>query len=314
MNKEVFETWLKHFKKHLKYPDLPAILILDGHGSHVKALEALKFTSANNISIICLPPHTTNWTKPQDKCFFKPLKTHFAHECRKFMRQNPGKGITRFSFGSLFTPTYNKTAVIHLAVESFRVTGIFPLNRNIFPDSVFSLTATTNRSLSDNVAVQLAEKPFADKVDTERPAVSTGGQDLLEIHSTDKDGPITDSRELTVAADHCDGSELCSYRPTSVQHGNDLPSVGELEDETTHEQTVSNVVPFSDSTYDKNCRPINTSECILPIPQKQFNEPANTAKRKSQATTSCVLTRKVHLASLANELHKQPKQNHPTRK
>lgn len=66
----------------------------------------------------------------------------------------------------------------------------------------------------------------------------------------------------------------CSHRPTSIQHGNDLPSVGELEDETTHEQTVSNVVPFSDSTHDKNCRPINTSECILPIPQKQFNEPA----------------------------------------
>jgi len=112
------------------------------------------------------------------------------------MRQNPGKGITRFSFGLLFTPAYNKTASIHLAVESFRVTGIFPLNRNIFPDGVFSPAATTNRSLSDNVAVQLAEEPFADKVNrpNERPAVSAGGQDLglHEIQSTDRDGPITD--------------------------------------------------------------------------------------------------------------------------
>jgi len=92
LNKELFQTWLKHFKKHLKYPDLPAILILDGHGSLAcqSIGGSIQFARENSISIIYLPPHTTHWT---DKCFFKPLKTQFAHECRKFMRANLGKGI-----------------------------------------------------------------------------------------------------------------------------------------------------------------------------------------------------------------------------
>ena len=42
-----------------------------------------------------------------------------------FMRENPRTGITRFSCVVLFTPAYNKTASVQLAVESFRVTRIY---------------------------------------------------------------------------------------------------------------------------------------------------------------------------------------------
>ena len=308
MHKELFETWLKHFKKHLKHPDLPAILILDGHGSHVKALDALKFASKNNISIICLPPHTTHWTQPQDKCFFKPLKMHFADECRKFMRKKPGQGITRLSFGSLFTPAYNKTASIHVAVESFRVTGIFPFNRHIFPESAFSPAATTSRSMSENV-VGRVDRNEENLPHGESPAISAVSLDQPEMQSSAVDGPTTDTRELTAAADQCDGNELRSHELTCVHHENNLPSTGELEDETCEHaglSTVSNVVSCDDSTNDKNCT--NTFECVLPIPQKQFDEHANTTKRKSRATTSRVLTSKAHLASLANELHQSAKE------
>jgi len=34
MNKELFQIWLHHFKKHLQDPTSPALLILEGHGSH----------------------------------------------------------------------------------------------------------------------------------------------------------------------------------------------------------------------------------------------------------------------------------------
>lgn len=138
MNMDLFQMWLQHFKKNLQEPNSPALLILDGHGSHVKAIDALKYAEKNNISIICLPPHTTHWTQPQDRSFFKPLKSNYAHECRKFMRDNTGKVITRYNFGKLFSAAYHKTASLGIAVDSFRATGIYPLNKDIFPDDVFA--------------------------------------------------------------------------------------------------------------------------------------------------------------------------------
>jgi DDE superfamily endonuclease len=146
INKDLFMTWLEHFEKHRKYRDMPTLLVLDGHSSHVKALTALKFASEHNISIVCLPPHTTHWTQPLDKGFFKPLKSHFGYECRKFMRKNPGRAITRFDFGALFTAAYHQSASHQLAVNSFSSTGIYPLNKEIFPETVFAPAATTNRS------------------------------------------------------------------------------------------------------------------------------------------------------------------------
>jgi len=144
MNKDLFLRWLQHFNSHRKSSTDPALLILDGHGSHVKAIDALKFADKHNITIICLPPHTTHRTQPLDVSFFKPLKSQYANSCRRFMRQNPGKVITRNKFPQLFSEAYVKTVTMDIAVNSFRCTGIFPFNDKIFPDSVFLPSATTD--------------------------------------------------------------------------------------------------------------------------------------------------------------------------
>jgi len=103
----------------------PVLLIPDGHGSHVKAIDALNFAEKHNITIICLPPHTTHRTQPLDVSFFKPLKSHYAQCCRRFMRLHPGKAIMRNNFPQLFTKAYTKTASMEIAVNSFRCTGIY---------------------------------------------------------------------------------------------------------------------------------------------------------------------------------------------
>jgi len=30
------------------------------------------------LSIVCVPPHTTHWTQPLDRCYFRPLKPNYA--------------------------------------------------------------------------------------------------------------------------------------------------------------------------------------------------------------------------------------------
>jgi len=56
----LFCKFLKHFQKHRPRADEWCLLVVDGHGSHVKSVESLKFAESNKILLLCLPPHTTH--------------------------------------------------------------------------------------------------------------------------------------------------------------------------------------------------------------------------------------------------------------
>ena len=51
----------------------PQVLILDGLNSH-NIVELLKGAMANQIEIVELPAHTSNWLQPCDHTVFKPFK------------------------------------------------------------------------------------------------------------------------------------------------------------------------------------------------------------------------------------------------
>ena len=55
---ELFTQWLRHFIECVKpSQESPALLILDGHASHTKSLEAINLARQHFITIICPPPH-----------------------------------------------------------------------------------------------------------------------------------------------------------------------------------------------------------------------------------------------------------------
>ena len=51
-------------------------LILDGHSSHCSDVAVLDYAHANDIVILCLPSHTTNYLQPLDRSFFNPLNIY----------------------------------------------------------------------------------------------------------------------------------------------------------------------------------------------------------------------------------------------
>ena len=55
-------------------PERPQLLILDGHESH-NFVELIDVAVQNNIHIIELPAHTSNWLQPRDRTVFGPFKT-----------------------------------------------------------------------------------------------------------------------------------------------------------------------------------------------------------------------------------------------
>ncbi len=129
MNQELFEDWLKcHFLRYAP-PVRPLLLLLDGHNSHYNP-SAVRVAIKEKVILFTLPPHTTHITQPLDRGCFGPLKTAWRSSCHEFMRNNPGKVITKFSFNAVFSNAYKKSMSMENIISSFRATGIYPLDRS----------------------------------------------------------------------------------------------------------------------------------------------------------------------------------------
>lgn len=80
-----------------------------------------------------MPSHTSHYLQPLDRSVFKSLKTHFYEQCRLWMKPNPGRRITRLSFGALLNRAWGKEASAANAISGFRATGVYPLNPEAIP-------------------------------------------------------------------------------------------------------------------------------------------------------------------------------------
>ena len=89
---------------------------------------AIRFAARKQVIVFALPPHTTHVTQPLDRA---PLKVAWREECHTFMAENPGKRVTRFNFSKLFCHAWMKSMTMKNILGGFRVTGVFPVNRNV---------------------------------------------------------------------------------------------------------------------------------------------------------------------------------------
>lgn len=138
INEDLFVVWLKHFHKAVKPTvDDPVLLVCDNHGSH-SSLEAYEFCRSNYITIVSLPPHTSNRLQPLDLTFFGPLKNALYREYDLFMAQNHHTAIEAKDIASLFNKAYTRVAAIDKAVSGFRAAGIVPLDPHKFSAEDFA--------------------------------------------------------------------------------------------------------------------------------------------------------------------------------
>lgn len=77
---ELFVQWLQHFIKctRLEKRDQKQIsLLLDGHSTYTKNLEAIQLARVYGIIMLSFPAHTTHRLQPLDRSFYKSLKTSY---------------------------------------------------------------------------------------------------------------------------------------------------------------------------------------------------------------------------------------------
>lgn len=148
---EIFLKWLKFFAETVKPTETEKVLlVLDGHISH-KSLEAQVYAKSKGIVLFCLPPHCTHRVQPLDVTFFGPLSTYYNQEITSWLKQNPGRVVSHFQVGKIFKAAYQKAATMNNAEKGFVKTGIYPFNKDIFPDWMFEPAETTNFEYNQNI-------------------------------------------------------------------------------------------------------------------------------------------------------------------
>lgn len=65
---------------------------------------------------------------------FKPLKTGYNKACLQFLKENPGRIVTRYDFCGLFPTAYHKVYTMLHAASAFRAKGIYPFNPSIIQE------------------------------------------------------------------------------------------------------------------------------------------------------------------------------------
>lgn len=151
INTNLFVTWLKTFIKAVKPTvDNKVLLVLDGHSTHSKNLEAIELARNNGVIMLQLPGHTTHRLQPLDVAVFKPLELYYTEANEKWLRCHPGLTVSQYQVAQLLGDAYARAAVMANAMSGFRKSGIWPVDRNVFSDADFAPAdvLTTNQSLN----------------------------------------------------------------------------------------------------------------------------------------------------------------------
>jgi len=138
---ELFKGWLvNHFLKYA-VGGRPLLLILDGHSSHYQP-ELIKYVKENEV-LVCLPPHTTHKTQPQDTSVLRSLKQNWSQVCHKFFQTNPGRVITKYDFSTLINQSRGQTMVPNVIISGFKQSGIYPFNPKAISCGIVTEKSTT---------------------------------------------------------------------------------------------------------------------------------------------------------------------------
>ncbi|CAH2101982.1 unnamed protein product [Euphydryas editha] len=199
INESIFIDYLRHFISFVKpTKEDPVLLILDNHESHI-SLGAYELFREHGLHVLSLPPHVSHKMQPLDLTIFSSLKMAYNKECELYMVNNPGKRISQYEVGELFTKAFNKTANISKAISGFRAAGIYPIDPDRFKDSFecslydqTDISQTQTSGISEATTAQnLAGPVDTAKLNQTPPMQISQDTTITSIPENDKDVSVT---------------------------------------------------------------------------------------------------------------------------
>ena len=178
MTSDNFLVFLKHFVHHSNASKAaPVILLCDNHESHI-SIEGLDYASENGVHMLSFPPHCSHKMQPLDRTVYGPFKKYYNTACDNWMYNNPGKTMTIYDIAAMVGIAFPKAMTPSNIQAGFRVSGIVPVNVNIFTDEEFMPSDRTDRPLPQTIDTEEATTSEI------RPTIEGSSTNDLEVPTT----------------------------------------------------------------------------------------------------------------------------------
>lgn len=135
METSIFEKYFQSVFLPAIGSDRPVLLIYDGHATHVD-LNVIKLAASENITLIKLPPHSSDTLQPLDCSCMKPMKSRWDEALIKWQRLHVGAKLPKKEFARILTEIWDHLNPVILQ-NGFRKTGIYPSNRDMISKEKF---------------------------------------------------------------------------------------------------------------------------------------------------------------------------------
>ena len=147
MNGHCFLETLHHIRaKTFCSPTNKILLIIDNAESHL-TIQAIEYANDNGIVILTLPPHTTNKLQPLDVSVFASFKQCMRIIINDYTLMHPHTHISEHMLPEFASKAWIKACTPSNVLSGFSATGIWPINRDIFPDEAFLGAEVSERPL-----------------------------------------------------------------------------------------------------------------------------------------------------------------------
>lgn len=186
-NDNIFSQYFDHLISFVK-PSINdrILIILDNHSTHC-TVEIIDKARENGIILLTFPPHTSHKLQPLDRTVFGSLKAHYNRAVREWLATNPGKTFNIYNVASVLGKIFSDAFSTRNIINGFKVSGIYPLNQNIFTEEEFLSSYVTDRPVEE---LSTSENQCAQTSSSETPLSKTLSSNSAPIQTPEDVCPL----------------------------------------------------------------------------------------------------------------------------
>ncbi|XP_026179816.1 uncharacterized protein LOC113140229 [Mastacembelus armatus] len=149
---EMFKKWfIEHFLE-FAVRDRPLLLIMDGQVNP----ELVQDAQREEVTLLCLPPHTSHILQPLDVSFFGPLKSDFSEVTGDPSAETHSFSVSKKEFSRVLRDCYQRLKDQQLVVDGFKRCGLYPLDPTAIDPSQVMSSALQPENLAPAPSTQLS--------------------------------------------------------------------------------------------------------------------------------------------------------------